>query len=349
MEKRDAPFDFFSFFDLIATTTASTSEKMIALVHARQIARKNGESYLQRSTAQAQASVSDNTYQRALPVVRLFLENASSQKRATTWRPRADITLESIEEAILDLRCAPKLPPVATPQNGVKTPAIPHFGVQATPQNGVPLCPKMAEHKEQSKEEEKKDTPKAPNSESVWLNSAGVPQVVNGKRVTLEKALAGKIDVDVFCEVAAPKVRGQADIWGTLIAEAVAFPAPVPAKRQRRVIPEAYSEDFEHFWKLYPRAVGKAEAFKSWQRLSLAQKRKAYSALKAQLPDLSARANDLRGNFCPHPSTWINGGRFDDEAQANGSAIGSRPKPEGVPDHVWKKIQEDEARAAAPK
>lgn len=87
-------------------------------------------------------------------------------------------------------------------------------------------------------------------------------------------------------------------------------------KRARAAVSEAYTEDFESFWKVYPRSIGKGAAFKSWQRLSLPQKRKAYKALKEQLPKLSADAARPEGNFCPHPATWINQGRFDDEPEA---------------------------------
>jgi uncharacterized protein YdaU (DUF1376 family) len=82
---------------------------------------------------------------------------------------------------------------------------------------------------------------------------------------------------------------------------------------RKRLVPEEYSKDFTAFWDLYPRKTGKGAAARSWERLTLGQKRKAYVALKAQLPDLLAKMRDPRGNYCPHASTWLNEGRFDDE------------------------------------
>lgn len=140
-----APFDFFEFIDTVLATSASAAEKLIAIVHGRQIARKNGESYLSRSRAQTAASVSDNTYQRALPVVRLFLQDVSSRGRATTWKQRSDITTESVEEAILALRNTPEVRPKSIPQNGASSRGI--------PQNGVAPYPKMVGHKELFKDE----------------------------------------------------------------------------------------------------------------------------------------------------------------------------------------------------
>jgi hypothetical protein len=89
---------------------------------------------------------------------------------------------------------------------------------------------------------------------------------------------------------------------------------PAKAKRSKASVPDAYTYDFEEFWKVYPRREGKGEAFKAWQKLSLDRKRRAYVALKAQLPQLQAKARDTRGNFCAFPATWINQCRFDDDA-----------------------------------
>lgn len=96
-----------------------------------------------------------------------------------------------------------------------------------------------------------------------------------------------------------------------------------PESRKRGAVPDEYPHDFEEFWKLFPRREGKAAACRVWQRLKLPQKRRAYVALKAQLPTLSAKARDLRGNFCPLPATWIGQGRFDDDPAA------AAPPPSG--------------------
>ena len=95
--------------------------------------------------------------------------------------------------------------------------------------------------------------------------------------------------------------------------------------KSKKAPPEAYSKDFDAFWEIYPWKKGKGVASTSWERLSLAQKRKAYVSLKAQLPELTARKQDARGNFCPMPATWINQGRFDDEIDYTPRAEARRP------------------------
>jgi hypothetical protein len=124
------------------------------------------------------------------------------------------------------------------------------------------------------------------------------------------------------------RIQEEEEVANATLFDESASNAPAKAKpaRKKASIPEEYTSDFEEFWKLYPRRQGKAAAFRSWQKLSLPQKRRAYVALKRQLADLAARAKDPRGNYCPHPATWINEGRFDDDpesaARTNGYANG---------------------------
>jgi len=72
----------------------------------------------------------------------------------------------------------------------------------------------------------------------------------------------------------------------------------------------SYSKDFLEFWECYPRKVGKRAAFKAWKRL------------KSELPPLDALIDAInrqraspqwREGYIPHPSTWLNQGRWEDE------------------------------------
>jgi hypothetical protein len=76
-------------------------------------------------------------------------------------------------------------------------------------------------------------------------------------------------------------------------------------------------EGFEEFWNAYPRKVGKGIAVRIW--------------LKQKLDDLLPRILDAiseqkrceqwtkdGGRYIPHPSTWLNQSRWEDEVQANG-------------------------------
>ena len=71
-----------------------------------------------------------------------------------------------------------------------------------------------------------------------------------------------------------------------------------------------YSPEFESFWTAYPRKEAKGSAFKAWQK---------------QKPPLSACLSALAwqkksdqwtkdaGSFIPHPASWINARRWEDE------------------------------------
>lgn len=77
--------------------------------------------------------------------------------------------------------------------------------------------------------------------------------------------------------------------------------------------------NFEDFWAAYPRKSGKGAARNSFKR----------ARTKAAVEDIFAglakflQAEPWRGDiqFCPHPATWLNQERWDDEYEAPGSAI----------------------------
>lgn len=73
---------------------------------------------------------------------------------------------------------------------------------------------------------------------------------------------------------------------------------------------------FDQFWAAYPRKVAKPEAMKAWLKL-----RPEADLLAAILAGL-ARAKQSRdwlkddGQYIPHPSTWLNQRRWEDEVEA---------------------------------
>lgn len=82
--------------------------------------------------------------------------------------------------------------------------------------------------------------------------------------------------------------------------------------RTRRTTPsDPLPAGFAEFWQAYPRKTAKVEAVKAWNR---------------QQPPLAATlealARQVRGwtdpKFIPHPSTWINQRRWEDETPAIG-------------------------------
>lgn len=79
--------------------------------------------------------------------------------------------------------------------------------------------------------------------------------------------------------------------------------------------PAELDAEFVRFWGLYPRKTGKIAARKAYgkARRSVSVQQIA-TGLRRQLPGLIER----EARFIPHPSTWLNEGRWDDEDKPSG-------------------------------
>lgn len=89
--------------------------------------------------------------------------------------------------------------------------------------------------------------------------------------------------------------------------------------------PPAPDGRFERFWTAYPRKVGKDAARKAFE------KRKPDESLLARMIsaiDSQAKSEAWRkdaGQFIPHPSTWLNEGRWEDEGIVLAAVPGAKP------------------------
>jgi hypothetical protein len=68
--------------------------------------------------------------------------------------------------------------------------------------------------------------------------------------------------------------------------------------------------DFDEFWSLYPKKIGKNAARKSWNKIR--------PNIEAVIQALTWQKQSKQwfekgGQFIPNPSTWINQHRWDDE------------------------------------
>lgn len=68
---------------------------------------------------------------------------------------------------------------------------------------------------------------------------------------------------------------------------------------------------FADFWELYPRKQSKRAAEKAWHReiKAGADPREIIEGLRRQLPGFARKDKQ----FIPHPSTWLNQARWEDE------------------------------------
>lgn len=107
------------------------------------------------------------------------------------------------------------------------------------------------------------------------------------------------------------------------VAPCPSLPCTVNSPQQNNIITnippivphkgDASPDLFERFWKAYPVKKAKEKARRAWRKLhpDLALCRKMSAAL-----ELDKQSDDWKrdgGRYIPHPSTWLNGRRWEDE------------------------------------
>ena len=67
---------------------------------------------------------------------------------------------------------------------------------------------------------------------------------------------------------------------------------------------------FERFWSVYPRKVGKQSAKRAFEKVKVPIETLVTAVERQKCSDQWTRDN---GQYIPHPTTWLNQGRWDDE------------------------------------
>lgn len=116
--------------------------------------------------------------------------------------------------------------------------------------------------------------------------------------------------------------------------------------------------DFSDFWALYPRKVAKKDAARAWHKLDQSTQVAALVGLAAWLPvwqhQLAQKEDAM--DYLPHPATWINGERWEDELpqafrqKAASHRVDSTPEQPSIPSasippHVLDTIRKFKERA----
>ncbi len=85
-------------------------------------------------------------------------------------------------------------------------------------------------------------------------------------------------------------------------------------KHDRSTSKSPYTDDFEAWWKVYPRRVGKRKAFTAWKAAlkNVGGNGEAPTTLLKITRQFAASAAGNAGDFVPHPTTWLNQGRYED-------------------------------------
>ena len=76
--------------------------------------------------------------------------------------------------------------------------------------------------------------------------------------------------------------------------------------RTNKDISPFFEQDFEEFWQAYPRKVGKAQAKRAFAK---ALEKTSLQQILSGICNLIY--DDIK--FCPHPTTWLNSERWNDE------------------------------------
>lgn len=116
-------------------------------------------------------------------------------------------------------------------------------------------------------------------------------------------------------------------LWDKLV-----FRKEVKERKARTVLAD---DTFEWFWKLYPNKKAKKDALIMWNRLESKEKTMAVDWLQKYLIYWKKKA--IEKQFLPHPATWINGRRWEDNL-SDDVAI----QKTNVQEQISKEIQEEE-------
>lgn len=74
-----------------------------------------------------------------------------------------------------------------------------------------------------------------------------------------------------------------------------------------------YSEAFEKWWSIYPRKISKGRAWKTWKQDKL--DKRVDELIEKLQQQVAIQYSKTEARFIPHPSTYLNDKRYDDEVE----------------------------------
>jgi hypothetical protein len=92
-----------------------------------------------------------------------------------------------------------------------------------------------------------------------------------------------------------------------------------------------YTQEFESFWNLYPRKIGKGAAYLAWKRIDLPKHELLMLCqLALAWQTISDQWKKDKGAFIPHPTTYINQRRWEDANENAGRKVETYMDMNGV-------------------
>lgn len=95
---------------------------------------------------------------------------------------------------------------------------------------------------------------------------------------------------------------------------------------------------FDEFWKKYPRKVAKKTAMQAFAKLPVDEQELALDTIDTHCEYWKLK--ETATEFIPHPSTWLNQGRYFDELEMKPKA----PKKPALPWYSTEQLTMDKAR-----
>lgn len=160
--------------------------------------------------------------------------------------------------------------------------------------------------------------------------SAEFPQIVRGHSEDSARDISSSLST--FLLVDQPLKEGSKEVKSELVA--------LDARDVSRVISDDWPDDYElQFWEKYPRKIGR-KAARTKLRTIRARHEVTFAALMAGV----AKIPIGEAKFIPHPTTWLNQGRWEDEHSNEGTENGTA-KNSGLAaiDRVFERFNRPEA------
>ncbi len=121
-------------------------------------------------------------------------------------------------------------------------------------------------------------------------------------------------------------------------------PSADPPDGDAAGLPSVYSDDFEEFWRAFPRKDGKREALKAWKKLSGSEKASATADVPRRMKaNWAGRELDK----IPHAATYLNQRRWEDDLAENRVASPAPPRLSPGRQAAFESIRRLEAREAS--
>ena len=130
----------------------------------------------------------------------------------------------------------------------------------------------------------------------LWMSARGLLEQYNSDLKT-SRDLVNAISSE------APGVSVSLDSFIETEAEAVHVPRGVPAS-------------FDAFWAIYPNRKNKGAALRAWKKLNPdgALQSRMFATIRNQSQSQDWQKES--GKFIPHPASWLNGMRWEDDAKS---------------------------------